>query len=53
MRVDNKFNTFRLHLLHAAIQHTFFHFEFRDTITQQTTDAVITFEQRHRMPGAR
>ena len=38
-----------LHLIHAAVDVAFLHFEVGDAIAQQTTHAVILFEHRHRM----
>ena len=41
------------HLVETAVDVALLHLEFGDAVAQQAADAVIPFEDRHRMPGAR
>ncbi len=46
-------NAFGLHLLDAAVDKAFFHFEVGNAIAQQSADAVALFEQGYIMTGTR
>jgi hypothetical protein len=48
----DEFHPFGGHLLEAAIDHVLLKLEVRDTIPQQTADAVSLFEDCHRVAGA-
>src|SRR5438445_12288462 len=52
MRIGDKLHAFGFHLLQAAVNNPLLHFKFRDTVTQQATDAVGFFVNRDPVPRA-
>ena len=52
VRAGDKCHAFRLHLFQAAIENRLFQLEVRNSIAQQSADAVGLLEDRHRVSGA-
>ncbi len=52
MDLGAELHALRGHLLDAAVEQPFFHFEIGDAVAQQSADAVGFFENRYRMSGA-
>ena len=52
VRVGDELHPFALHLFHTAVDEVFFHLEFWNAVTQQTSDAVGFFVDRDPMAGA-
>src|SRR5262245_27305687 len=49
----NDFDSFRFHLLNAALDLPFLELEVRNAVAKQATDTVRAFVKSHRMAGAR
>src|SRR5581483_4400690 len=52
VRVHPELDALASHLLEALIEDLLLHLEFRDAVTQQAADAVVTLEYAHLMAGA-
>src|SRR5207253_408335 len=48
-----EFHTFGFHLPHAPVDQALFHFEIRNAVTQQATDAIVLLEQSDAVTSAR
>ena len=53
MRVGLELHSFGAHLLQTAVDQMFLHFEIGDAVAQQAAEAVVLFEDRDGVAGAR